>query len=76
MTVVTKKELIRIVRDVISGRSGHTIGNFRRIKRGKWEVETTIGNQYPFDSNSSNWANFRYDRNEMTLKEAKEYIDA
>lgn len=71
---VTKKELIRIVRDVCSGRSAHTIGSFRKIKRGQYEVYTTIGNSYPYEA--PRYARFKHDRNEMTLREAKEYIDA
>lgn len=74
MKTVNKKQLIRIVRDVMSGISEHTIGSFRKISRGLYKVETTIGNQYPYDA--PKWARFRHDRNNMTLREAKEYIDA
>ena len=67
-----KREAIRAVWEVVTGRSGHTDGYLLKKRRG-WEVETTVGVNFFIPENCPEGAiPFRYDRNDCTLKDIEE----
>lgn len=70
---MTKREMIKEVRDIMVGNSGHT--NILVWKEGRsWKTETNI-NRFSFeDVNEVNGFQEQHCCNEMTLKETKEYL--
>ena len=72
---MTKKELIREVRDVMSGNSGHTVIAFGKNENNKWETYTTITDLYRSDFPEWKWCQvLEHNCNKMTLKEAAEIV--
>ena len=70
----TKKETIRIIRDILSGRSGHDSVRIRPLGplgRG-YDVYTSIGIGY-YDCEPGEFV-IKHDRNECTLAEADEIL--
>lgn len=64
-----KRDAIREVWKVVTGRSGHTCGVVRRKKRG-WEVYTTVGVNFFIPENRKGGdIPFRHDRNRATQRE-------
>jgi len=71
-----KQELIREVRDVMSGNSGHTVIVFGKNANNKWDTYTTINNLYKIYYPEWRWCQIqRHCCNEMTLKEAAEIVN-
>jgi len=71
-----KQELIREVRDVMSGNSGHTVIAFGRNENNKWETYTTISRLSRDDFPEWKWVQTqKHNCNEMTLKEAAEIVN-
>ncbi len=70
---MTKKEVIRKIRNVMAGYDGHTMAIVRKLNRG-YDVYTTISN-YSSDNLGKEEMIFRHQCNEMTLKEAKEHLE-
>lgn len=82
----TKKETIRIIRDILSGRSGHDSVRIRPLRRG-YDIYTSCGIGYydcepgefvlrPSCADIAVYRNYQYDRNECTLLEAKEILES
>ena len=72
----TKKETIRIIRDILSGRSGHDSVRIRPLGRG-YDVYTSIGiGYYDCEPKLSGEFVLKHDRNECTLAEAREILES
>ena len=71
----TKKETIRIIRDILSGRSGHDSVRIRPLGlRSGYDVYTSIGIGYYDCEPSEGEFVLKHDRNECTLAEADEIL--
>ena len=72
---MTKREMIKEVRDVMTGNSGHSY--IMVWKEGRsWKVETNINKFSSDDFEDDTYFQCRHSCNDMTLKETEGYLKA
>ena len=71
-----KTEVIREVREVMSGNSGHTVIAFGKNESGKWETFSTITNLSRSDFSEWEWVQIqKHNCNEISIKETTEIVN-
>lgn len=74
---MTKKEIIKNVYDIMSGKSGHTYIIFGK-KNGKWTMDTNISSYFIYLNDYSDWdwiTEEKYCCNNITFSEIINIVD-